>query len=190
MKQLNLAKKTSLPLLKYLCIFAFCWLLTGCNLNVLGNASPGGQCLSNCSIGTGVNGLGVIVEPDAGISPLVNAIREAKTSVWLEIYLLTNKSIIGALEDDANRGIDVRVMLEPHPAGSGSVAPSETLDKLKAAGVKAQFSDPDFTLTHEKGMIIDNSTIYIMTTNFTSAALGTGNGTHNREYDIVITFQL
>jgi phosphatidylserine/phosphatidylglycerophosphate/cardiolipin synthase-like enzyme len=102
----------------------------------------------------------------------------------MEMYLLTNKSVLTALEDAANNGVDVRVMLEEHPYGGGSVSPQETLAKLKAAGVKAQASDPAFALTHEKGMIIDGTTAYIMTSNMTNAALGTGSYTKNREYDI------
>jgi cardiolipin synthase A/B len=175
-------------LLTYLCLLAFCLLLSGCDVNVNipgASATTGNQCLSNCTVGTGASGLNVIVEPDAGAGPIVDAIRGAKKSVWMEMYLLTNKSVLTALEDDANSGIDVRVMLEQHPYGGGSVSPQETLAKLQAAGVKAQASDPDFTLTHEKGMVIDGSTAYIMTSNMTNAALGSGNYTKNREYDIV-----
>lgn len=188
MKQPNPGPKKSSYLLHYLCTFILCCLLAGCDVNLsTPNLGNGGSTTTSSTIGTGVNGLNVIVEPDDGLNPLVNAISDAKKSVWLEMYLLTNKSIISALEEDAGKKLDVRVMLEPHPAGGGSTAQKETLAKLKAAGVQAQFTDPAFKLTHEKGMVIDNSTAYIMTTNFTNAALGTGSGTKNREYDIVDT---
>ena len=62
------------------------------------------------------------------------------------------------------------------------------MDQLRAAGAKVQESNPAFTLTHEKGLIIDNSTAYIMTSNFSRAALGSYSGSSgfsNREYDIV-----
>lgn len=100
---------------------------------------------------------------------------------------MTNHTILRALEEDANRGIQVRVMLEPHPFGGGATSPSKTLDELRAAGVQAQESNATFALTHEKGMVIDNTTAYIMTSNFSNAALGTGSFTKNREYDIVDT---
>jgi cardiolipin synthase A/B len=188
MNKQNWPCKMSLYFLKSLCILAFCCLLVGCDFRLSGvNSSTDGQCQGNCSVGTGANGLHVIVEPDAGPSPILTAIRGAQKAVWLEIYLLTSKNAINALEEDANRGIDVRVILEPHPFGAGSVAPSVTLDKLKAAGVKAQFSNPQFALTHEKVMLIDSNTVYIMTTNFSNAALGTGKYTKNREYDIIDT---
>src|SRR5512142_881167 len=43
----------------------------------------------------------------------------------------TDRNVIRALEEAANRGLDVRVMLEPHPFGGGS-SPSKTLDLLAA----------------------------------------------------------
>jgi phosphatidylserine/phosphatidylglycerophosphate/cardiolipin synthase-like enzyme len=179
-----------LALLKYLCLIVLCCLLVGCDITIntssFGAGTSGtGQCQSNCTVGTGASGLNVFVEPDAGPGPVVDAIRGATKSVWVEMYLLTNQSVLRALEEDANNGIDVRVMLEQHPYGGGSVSPQETLDKLKAAGVKAQFSNPSFALTHAKIMLIDSTTVYIMTSNFTNAALGTGSYTKNREYDIV-----
>jgi phosphatidylserine/phosphatidylglycerophosphate/cardiolipin synthase-like enzyme len=72
-------------------------------------------------------------------------------------------------------------MLEPHPYGGGS--PQSTLDALQAAGASVEDTSPSFTLTHEKGMIIDGNTAFIMTCNFTYSAL---NGT-NREYGIIDT---
>jgi cardiolipin synthase A/B len=164
MSQYAISRQIVLNMLKSLCILILCCLLTACDINI-NLPTSGNQCQSNCTLGTGANGLGLIVEPDAGPGPIVNAIRNAKKSVDLEIYLLTNKSVIGALEEDANNGITVRVMLEQHPYGGGSVSPRETLDKLQAAGVKTQFSDPIFALTHEKGLIVDDATAYIMTMN-------------------------
>jgi cardiolipin synthase A/B len=175
----------------YILIAMLCILLVGCDVTIStnGTSNGGNQCQSNCTTGSGAQGVRVFVEPDAGESVVVNAISDARKSVWLEIYLLSDTKVIHALEDAANHGIDVRVMLEPHPFGGGT-SPSRTLDQLKAAGIKAQYSDPDFALTHEKGMIIDGNTAYIMTSNFTRSALGGYSGSSylsNREYDIIDT---
>jgi cardiolipin synthase A/B len=139
------------------------------------------------TIGQGTQGVQVFVEPTAGESGITSAIDEAKQAVWLEIYLLTDTKIIRALENAAHRGLDVRVMLEPHPYGMGSASPRETLDKLSAAGVKVQPTSSSFSLTHEKGMIIDGQTVYIMTCNFSRAALGGSSSITNREYGIIDT---
>ena len=182
-------KTNLIPLtLTYLVIAALCILLAACDINISlgGTSGSGSACQSNCTTGPGVHGVRVIVEPDAGESPITSAIRGAQKSVWLEMYLLTDRNVISALEEDANRGVDVRVMLEPNPVGGGT-SPSRTLDQLRAAGIKAQFTDPSFSLTHEKGMIIDGNTAFIMTSNFTRTALGGSSGYANREYDIIDT---
>ncbi len=124
----------------------------------------------------------VFVEPAAGEQPILDAINNAQRSVWLEMYLMSDTNVVQALEDAAKRGLDVRVMLEPHPFGGGS--PQATLDALNAAGARAQASAPAFRYTHEKGMIIDQTTAYIMTCNFTNSAIATG---RNREYGIIDT---
>jgi cardiolipin synthase A/B len=67
----------------------------------------------------------------------------------------TDRNVLRGLEEAANRGLDVRVMLEPDPFGGGS-SPSKTLDTLAASGIKTQSTNPSFPLTHEKGMIIDD----------------------------------
>ena len=186
MQQATFQSKTGIISLTYLVVIALCLLLAGCNISI---SAPGGiGCQGNCTTGLGVQGVQVFVEPEAGDHPITNVIGSAKKSVWLEMYLLTDRNVIRALEEAANRGVDVRVMLEPHPFGGGS--PARTMDQLKAAGAKVEDSNPSFALTHEKGLIIDGSTAYIMTSNFSRAALGGSSGSSgysNREYDIIDT---
>ncbi len=128
--------------------------IAGCTINIsTGGDSSTTQCTSNCATGSGAQGVRVYVEPDDGEQVITGVIKGARKSVWLEIYILSDRNVIRALEDAANNGIDVRVMLEPRPFGGGT-SPSKTIDQLKAAGIKAQYTSPDFALTHEKGMIM------------------------------------
>jgi cardiolipin synthase len=181
-----------------LLIFVLCLALIGCSsINISGGNSTDSSSTngsgfvgstsnsSSNSIGSGVQGVQVFVEPDAGDAVITSAIAGAKKTILLEMYLLTERKVISALEDAANRGVDVQVMLEQHPYGSAP--PTQTLDRLTAAGVKAQATNPVFALTHEKGMVIDGNTAYIMTANFTLSALGSGSYTKNREYGIIDT---
>src|SRR5436305_6243649 len=174
------------PSCKHLIIAALCILLAGCTINL--PQSSNSSCQGNCTTGPGVQGVHVFVEPDAGEHPITDAINGAQKSIWLEIYILSDRNVIRALEEAANRGLDVRVMLEPHPFGGGS-SPSKTLDTLAASGIKTQFTNPSFPLTHEKGMITDNTTAYIMTSNFSRSALGGSSGYRNREYGIIDTIK-
>lgn len=136
---------------------------------------------------TGATGLSVFVEPNAGEAPVLHAIEGARTSVWVEVYLLTDHDIINALENAANQGVDVRVLLELDPYGAGSTSPQETLQELQAAGVKAEGSDPAYHYTHEKAIIVDGATLLVMTANLTKSAMGGTSYASNREYGVIDT---
>src|SRR6266700_255061 len=185
------SSKAGFNFLKYPVVVALCFVLASCTGNILPGISNSPQCQSNCGVGSGVQGVQVFVEPDDGEQVITNAIGSAQKSIWVEIYILSDRNVIRALEEAANRGLDVRVMLEPHPFGGGT-SPSKTLDTLAASGIKTQFTNPSFSLTHEKGMIIDGTSAYIMTSNFSRSALGGNSGSsgyRNREYGIIDTIQ-
>ena len=63
----------------------------------------------------------LFVEPDAGRTPIIDAIDSAQKEVLVEVYLLSDKSVINALDKAKNRGVSVKVMLEEHPFGGGSL---------------------------------------------------------------------
>ena len=144
--------------------------------------APTGVCVV---AGCAASNVTVFVEPDAGVTPVLQAIRSASQSVWVEVYLMTDYDIIHALEDAAHRGVDVRVLLEMHPYGGGSVSAAQTQAELSAAGAQVEASDPAFRYTHEKAMIIDGSTAFIMTCNLSKSGLGGSSYTANREYGVI-----
>ncbi|GER86483.1 cardiolipin synthase B [Dictyobacter vulcani] len=143
---------------------------------------------ASLTLGTG-RGIDVttFVEPAAGETPILNAINNATSSIYVELYLLTDTNVINALENAAKNGKDVRVMLDPNPYGVGSSGPAQTLQALSNAGAQTKTSNPIFTYTHEKSMVIDGKTAYIMTCNLTKSALGGSTSTTNREYGIIDT---
>ncbi len=157
-----------------------------------GNSTPGSgagiiDCTPNptaadCQLGPGNQDGTLYIEPAAAESPVVNAIQNAHATIDLEIYLLTDHSVINALENAANRGVKVRVMLEGHPYGSGSVSPQETIATLNAAGVTAKTANPTYHYTHAKMMILDGKTAVISSANFTKTALGGSSYGSDRDY--------
>lgn len=142
---------------------------------------------STTGVSGGAVGVTIFVEPQAGEAPVLQAIRGAQSSVWVEVYLLTDRNVIYALEDAAQRGVDVRVLLDLNPYGVGTTTPQETLRELQAAGVRAEGANPAFHYTHEKAMIVDGATLYIMTANFTKSGLGGSSYANNREYGVIDT---
>jgi cardiolipin synthase len=125
--------------------------------------------------------LQLYVQPETGTQPLVDAIDSAQKEVLVEVYLLSDKPIINALEDAKSRGVDVKVMMEEHPVSGGSLN-NKTKLALDAAGVTTEWSDPSFALTHEKSITIDGSETFVLSQNLTASAFS-----KNREYDILDT---
>ena len=121
----------------------------------------------------------VLVEPDAGPDAVRSLLAAAQRSLWLEMYLLTDAATIETLEARRAAGVDVRVLLEPHPYQADG-ANQAAFDQLAAAGVDVRWTSPRFALTHAKVAVIDHARLAVLTLNLTRAGL-----TENREYVVI-----
>jgi cardiolipin synthase A/B len=121
----------------------------------------------------------LFAEPDAGRQAVLDLVASARSSFWMEMYLLTDAGAIAAISARAAAGCDVRVILEPAPYQQGG-ANQPAYDQLAAAGVDVRWSLPRFTYTHAKAFTIDHRRLAILTLNLTGAGLG-----GNREYAAV-----
>ena len=134
-------------------------------------------------LGLGILAAHLFVEPDGGKRLLTRPIRKAAYSIDLTMYLLTDHTLIHDLEYAAANGVRVRVILEQKPFGSGAVgigANQSAFDQLYAADIPVRWSSRRFRLTHEKAMIVDGGTAYILTMNYTRSAF-----TKNREFGLI-----
>lgn len=122
-----------------------------------------------------------IVEPDDGRRALIRYLDRAQRSIFVEAYILSDHSIMHALERAAAQGIQVDVLLERHPFGLGTF-PEHVASQLRAAGIVVRWSSPRFVFTHAKTIVIDDSVAIISTANFSRAAF-----VDNREVLIVDT---
>lgn len=148
------------------------------------NSAGSAPCAASLCAATHVQ---VFVEPDAGEAPILRAIGSAQHSVWVEVYILSDNNVLRALEAAATRGVDVRVLLEPHPFGGGDVTAQKDIEELNAAGAQARASDPAYYYTHEKALLIDGATAYILTANLSRSGLGGSSSGANREYGVIDT---
>jgi phosphatidylserine/phosphatidylglycerophosphate/cardiolipin synthase-like enzyme len=122
-------------------------------------------------------GVSILVEPDGQKgAELVSAIRGAKTSVHMTMYLLSSSQVIQALIDQRNNGLDVKVVLNQNfPSNGGDN--SSSYSQLVNNKVNVVWAPSAFTYTHEKCVILDGKTAWIMTMNATNTS-----PTDNREY--------
>jgi len=122
----------------------------------------------------------LFIEPDNGRAPVTNAIDNATKNVDLEVYLLSDDTVIRSLINAEKRGVDVRVILEEHPY-KGYGANKETKDRLAHYGINVKWSNRVYRFTHSKFLVIDKTTGYIMTLNLTKSSF-----TKNREFGVVV----
>jgi cardiolipin synthase len=111
-------------------------------------------------------GLALITEPQAGIAPILSAIRGARHQVDLVMYEDSDAQVDSALADDVRRGVNVRVLLNGGYYGAGSSQNMAADAYLEAHQVPVRWTPSYFALTHQKTLIVDGRA-YILTFNFT-----------------------
>ena len=111
------------------------------------------------------SGLSLITEPGPGDRPFLQAVQSAQSSVDLVMYELSDPTFEQALVSAEKRGVPVRVLLNGGYYGGGSAANEAAYSYLKANGVPVRWSPSRFALTHQKTLVADDKTAYIMTLN-------------------------
>ncbi len=148
-------------------------LLAGCCL-------AGPLLIASRSLAVSSSAVQVFVQPGAHATPILSLIRQARHSIRLEIYLLTDRTIIKELGRATQRGLDVRVLLEERPYGGDRSARLGSA-ALRLAGVPVRWANEGtFRFTHEKAMEIDGHVAGIFTSNLTSSGIF-----RNREFGVI-----
>jgi cardiolipin synthase A/B len=130
--------------------------------------------LSACSGGggSGSSQPRLVIEPDDGRGPILEAIAGAKNNIRLTIYEITDlqsvtqsppapgDSIAQALIDKARGGVNVRVIVDQDQFQNGSSAQQiqYTVQALRNAGAVVHLSSTAFCVTHQKTFVIDGPT--------------------------------
>jgi phosphatidylserine/phosphatidylglycerophosphate/cardiolipin synthase-like enzyme len=154
-------------------------LLAGCGSGQSTVSTPTPAVPATTSLGEGLASATVFAEPDDKRGQLTGALRAASKSVDLTMYILTDRTLIHDLEYAHGNGVHVRVILEQYPIGSSN---QRAYDQLTAADIPVHWAPSRFALTHEKTMIVDGRTAYILTLNFSASAFS-----RNREFGVVDT---
>lgn len=121
----------------------------------------------------------LIVLPDDSARPVLDAINGAEKSLRIKMFVFSDEAILQAVMAARKRGVSVRVMLNP-ARRSGESENEKSRKLLKSAGVDVLDSNPQFDLTHEKSMVVDDDAAFIMSFNFEPKDL-----TVTRDYAVV-----
>lgn len=119
--------------------------------------------------------------PDKNIiKKLREKIKNAKSRIYIEMYIFTEKDLRKDLLNAKKRWIDIQVILEKNVYKAPNLN-KKTFDEFSKSGIKVTWaSSENFSLTHTKLMIIDDE-IIISTANYSYASFS-----KNREFYLFI----
>src|SRR5262245_16209695 len=107
----------------------------------------------------------LIVQPDAGVAPIVTAIRQARKTVDILIFRLDRHEITRALEDAVARGVLVRALIAHKNSGGDKTLRKLELRLLEAVVNVSRTAD-DLVRYHGKMMIVDGRILHVYGFNF------------------------
>jgi cardiolipin synthase A/B len=113
----------------------------------------------------------LIVQPDGGMPPIVNAIKQARKSIDILIFRLDRGEIARALCAAVTRGVVVRA-LTAHTNRGGDKSLRKLELQLLEGGVTVSRTADDLVRYHGKMMIVDTRMLHIYGFNFTALDIG------------------
>lgn len=119
------------------------------------------------------------MEPDEGVAPVRELIDSAQTSLLIKQFTFTEPSLIQAVIARRSAGVDVRVMLNAARSG-GDRANDETYAQFEAADIAVQWASPNFYVTHEKSVVVDDEVALVATFNMCDKYF-----TRTRDYGVI-----
>jgi len=110
----------------------------------------------------------LIVMPDDSAAPILDAIGAATKSLRIKMFSLTDERVLSAIIDAHKRKVHIRVLLNP-ARRSGQIQNKGSRVVLTSAGIDVLDTNPDFAVTHEKSMVVDDSMALIGSLNWDTA---------------------
>jgi phosphatidylserine/phosphatidylglycerophosphate/cardiolipin synthase-like enzyme len=111
--------------------------------------------------------MNLIIQPEAGLVPVVKGIHRAKRSVDIAIFRIDGSEVEKALAAAVQRGVRVRVLVA-HTNRGGESRLRKFEQRMLEAGVTVTRTGDEFVRYHGKFMVADD-TLYLFAFNFTKA---------------------
>lgn len=108
----------------------------------------------------------LIVQPDAGLAPVISAIRDARKTIDVLIFRLDLQEVTRSLETAAARGVAVRALIA-HTNKGGEKSLRKLEMRLLEKGVMVSRTSDDLVRYHAKMLIVDGKTLHVYGFNFT-----------------------
>jgi len=109
----------------------------------------------------------LLVQPDAGIAPLLSAIKGARKTIDILIFRLDRADLLDALRAAQSRGVNVRALIA-HTNRGGEKSLRKLEMRLLDAGLTVTRTAGELLRYHGKMMVIDQRVLHLFGFNFTS----------------------
>jgi len=134
------------------------------------------------------------VSPDSSFKLIVDEIRNATDSIYLNIYEFTNPFLCEELINALLRNVSVNILLEGSPVGGITDEEKFILNKIEKYGGTIRFiiNDIDsniykrYVFNHGKYLIIDKKTVIVESCNWAKSGIPKDPSYGNREWGIVV----
>ena len=108
----------------------------------------------------------LIIQPEDGIKPLIDAINGAKRSVSIVVFRFDLPELEKALKAACKRGVDVHALVA-HTTSKGEKKLRKLESRMLEHGATVARTDDDMVRYHGKLMIIDKKSLFVMGFNYT-----------------------
>ncbi|MDG6229008.1 MAG: phospholipase D-like domain-containing protein [Candidatus Thermoplasmatota archaeon] len=140
---------------------------------------------------TGYCNITPVFSPDTSLEALLYMIESAKKTIYIEqLYIYMDweeqmSPLVQRLAEKAQQGIDIRILMNYNPAyGTSNDKCNQTKTYLEQQGVQVRYLYTNWSIfrnLHNKGMIVDNTTVLISSINWNENSI-----MNNREAGIII----
>jgi len=121
---------------------------------------------------SGVTNITTFVGPDNAHEIVLNSIKNAQDTFYLEVYTLSSQSLVDELILAKGRGVDVVVQLSDDRVNSYEDDYTERAAiQLDAAGIDVYWTSSSFTFTHAKFWIVDTQETYVYSGNWAPSSI-------------------
>lgn len=112
----------------------------------------------------------LVISPSNSRAKLLELIRSARRTLWIEDETCSDPEVIRAIADRARAGVQATVQL----------AEAKDVDGLLAAGITAKKMEKHYL--HAKAIVVDDERAYVGSVNLTANSMD-----HNREVGLILT---
>ncbi len=136
----------------------------------------------------------MFVSPDNSYETIINELRNAGSSIDINLYEFSNPFLYQELVDALQRNVAVRMFMEGSPIGGIDDREKYILSTLASRGASIRFivSDQEnqvfarYQFNHAKYLVIDNETVIVESCNWAKTGVPKNPTFGNREWGIVI----